>query len=281
MKDKKTFFSFGGGVQSTAIALLLVHEPQKFIEKGLQLPQTIIFADTGAEPLKVYDHVERMQDLLTQNGFDFLVVTKKDKDGNSQSILSTRGFAQVPWFTRSSDGKVGMLKRQCTADYKVKPIQATMKSIMGFSKGQRVAGKVNARTWIGISTDESQRMKISTQKWIENVYPLIAIGWNRTDCAVYGRYRLNYPIPKSSCFFCPYTHSQEWERRKQTDPEQYKQAVELDNSLRAANKPKFLKNDCFVHRSGLPLDDVVSNQPFLQLGAEYGFARECEGHCGV
>lgn len=44
-----TFFSFGGGLQSTAIALLMVYEPNRLIELGLSLPKTIIFADTGRE----------------------------------------------------------------------------------------------------------------------------------------------------------------------------------------------------------------------------------------
>ena len=42
-------FSFGGGVQSSAIYLMLIHEPWKLLEIMGELPDRVYFADTGAE----------------------------------------------------------------------------------------------------------------------------------------------------------------------------------------------------------------------------------------
>ena len=78
--DELTFFSFGGGRQSTAIALLLINEPEKFTNAGLTIPKTILFADTGAEPIAVYEHVNRIGDMLIRAGFDFRITKKIEKD---------------------------------------------------------------------------------------------------------------------------------------------------------------------------------------------------------
>lgn len=31
-------------------------------------------------------------------------------------------WADLPYFTRLADGKIGMIRRQCTSQYKIKPI---------------------------------------------------------------------------------------------------------------------------------------------------------------
>ena len=36
--------------------------------------------------------------------------------------------------------------------------------------------------WLGISTDETIRMKNSRDRWIANRYPLIGAGMSRRDC---------------------------------------------------------------------------------------------------
>jgi 3'-phosphoadenosine 5'-phosphosulfate sulfotransferase (PAPS reductase)/FAD synthetase len=64
MIDDRKFLAFGGGVQSTAIVLLLIHKPEIFTEKGLSLPRHLLFSDTGAEPPTVYNHIRKVKELI-------------------------------------------------------------------------------------------------------------------------------------------------------------------------------------------------------------------------
>lgn len=278
----RTFFSFGGGVQSTAIALRLIHEPETFGDLGL--PRLIIFADTGAETRQTYQHVTHIFGLLAAAGYNTAVVCKKHKDGSNASILdepnSNNRVGTAPYFTLNGDGSKGMLRRQCTREYKITPIQKQIRSELGYVPRQ-IIPRHSVNLWLGISIDEVHRMKDNPDKWLVNVYPLIDWNWDRAKCLVYCKEKLGYTVPKSACYFCPFTHHSEWIRRKQIEPENFQLAVELDERIR--NMPQFgsVKQPCYIHPSCYPLAEVVSDQLLLPLGADYGFANECEGHCGV
>ena len=179
-KDPSTFFSFGGGRQSTAIALLLIHHPEKFTEIGLTLPANINFADTGAEPAPVYDHIEKMQKLLEDAGYKFNVCRNLDKDGNFKPLDNLDQWSTVPFFVKTPEG-VGMLKRQCTNDFKIRPLTKAIRDSLGYKPRQRVREQV--KLWLGISMDESQRMKTNKSSWITNVYPLIELGLSASHCS--------------------------------------------------------------------------------------------------
>jgi hypothetical protein len=282
MLDDKTFFSFGGGRQSTAIGLLLIEQPDKFTDAGLTLPNHIIFADTGAEPAKVYKHVDTMRKKLTDAGYQFHIVNNAKQGEKFKPIdaIEARGVTTVPWFTKGIDGTVGMLKRQCTNEFKVQPIHQKIRELLGYKKGERVTDSANL--WLGISTDESNRTANSPVRWLVNQYPLLAINWNAVDCSIYGTYKLGYPIPKSACYFCPFTRPSEWMRRKQEDPQEFLRAVELDNKIRHLSNRNQVNNPCFVHSSGQPLSSVI-DQLSLPLGEVYGFGldKTCGGHCGL
>jgi len=279
--DSKTFFAFGGGVQSTAIALLLIHEPHKLLDLGLTLPKTIIFADTGAEPKAIYDHVNQIFEMLSRAEYDTVVVQRIEKNGSIITIHEQWwGLASIPWFTRSLDGQVGMLKRQCTEEFKIKPIQKEIRARLGYKKGQRIP-PLTAKLWLGISVDEQRRAKINQDKWLNNKHPLIYLGWNRNDCAVYNYLHLNRNVSKSSCFFCPFKHRQEWMRMRQEEPDEFARAVAVDKKIRHLVTIGKCRQDVFVHSSGLPLEDAVLDQLSLPLGIDYGFGKECAGHCGV
>lgn len=278
----RTFFSFGGGVQSTAIALRLIHEPKAFGELGL--PRLIIFADTGAETSQTYQHVEQMFELLAAAGYDTAVVTAKRKDGNSSSILddpegARMGISTPPYFTRNADGSKGLLLRQCTQEYKITPIQKRIRVELGYVPRQ-VVPRRSVNLWLGISIDEAHRMKDNRDKWLINTYPLIEWNWDRARCAVYCQEKLNYPVPKSACYFCPFTHHSEWVRRKQLEPENFQLAVDFDERIRNISNCG-IKQPCYIHPSCYPLAQVVNDQLLLALGSDHGFANECEGHCGV
>jgi hypothetical protein len=280
----QTYFSFGGGRQSTAIGLLLIHHPELFIQKGLTLPTTIIFADTGAEPDPVYRHIDLMSRLLIDAGYKFNVVFKKNKDGEFLPIddLFGRGPTTLPLFTSGSDSKIGMLRRQCTNEYKIEPITQFIRTDLGYLPRQQV--RHNIQLWLGISIDESNRMSTNKLKWVTNQYPLIQLGLSSIECSSFSSYYLGYLPPKSSCYMCPFTNHERWLSMKQLDPDTFAKAVQFDSDIRYL--PTFGKvlNPCYIHPSGLPLDSAVLDQPFLpgfHTSAVRGFQQECQGHCGV
>ena len=281
-KDPFTFFSFGGGTQSSAIALLLIHHPEKFTERGLTIPANINFAETGAEPAPVYDHIEKMRKLLEDAGYKFNICKKLDKNGEFKPIDNLDQWSTVPFFTKTPEG-IGMLKRQCTNQFKIEPLTKFIRESLGYKPRQRV--KHDVKLWLGISTDESQRMRTNKVNWITNVYPLIELGLSRSHCVALGQYYLGYQVPKSACYFCPFTNHERWLSMKQNDPKTFQKAVEFDRKVR--DLPTFGKSNypCYIHSSGTPLETAGLDQPFIpglfHSSELRGFLQECEGHCGV
>lgn len=107
-----TYLSLGAGVQSGTLVEMIV-------EGQLPLIDVAIFADTGDEPDYVYEHVDYLRSRLSGVGIPLETVKKgnivKDTQGKSR-------FAAIPVFT-VIDGKVGKLRRQCTREYKIEPIE--------------------------------------------------------------------------------------------------------------------------------------------------------------
>lgn len=265
---KYAAFSFGGGVQSTALMLLIKHEPQRLLDAVGHLPDKAYFADTGAETDVIYQHLEQMKIL---SSIPLQVV-------NNGSILSSKHQTAnydprtlVPYFTQSSKG-VGMLLRKCTHEFKLKPITKAIRNDVGLLPRKR--GKPQSvALWLGISIDEIERIRDNHVKLFQNVYPLIELGWNRTKCFNYCQEHGITPT-KSRCFFCPFTN--DWLEIKRNQPQEFQKAVEFDKSIRS-----LIKGKVFLHKSCKPLEEVVSSQGHLWEGYPDGFGNECSGHCGV
>src|SRR5262252_1989601 len=94
--------SLGAGVQSTTMALMAAHG------EITPMPDCAIFADTGWEPRRVYEH---LQWLMSGNVLPFpvhIVSGGNLRDDTIAGMNSTRQrFAAVPWFTLSPRGKPG------------------------------------------------------------------------------------------------------------------------------------------------------------------------------
>jgi len=169
--------SLGAGVQSSCLALMA--------QEGLtkHKPDYMIFADTGWEPSFVYEHVEYLKKAVTicplitverGNLREDLIKAANPEPGSREEEKSFAGrVPNPPLFAARPGGKVGMLYRQCTHDYKVIPIQKKMREILGIKPRHRVKKGTIVEQWIGISTDEAMRMKKARMPWIESRWPLI------------------------------------------------------------------------------------------------------------
>lgn len=257
--------SLGAGVQSSTLALMAAKG-----EIG-PMPDAAIFADTGWEPHKVYEWLDFIESKLP---FPLYRVSAGNlrNDVINRSNSTGQRFAAVPFFMRMPNGKEAMGRRQCTAEYKLRPIQRKIVEMMG---GKRPKG--GAEVWIGISTDEAIRMKPSRVQYINNRWPLIERLMSRADCLRwFEKEGLPHP-PKSSCIGCPFHSDHQWRDIKNNYPEEWADAVQIDKQIR--HQPGF-RGQQFMHRSLKPLDEVDLRSD-IEIGQGDLFGNECEGMCGV
>ena len=266
--------SLGAGVQSTALLLMMIHGE---IPKADQ----VIFADTGWEPQKVYEHLKWLQTLMEEHQIPFSIVSK----GNIRKdfLANNQRYASMPLYLIGEDGKAGMIRRQCTSEYKLAPLMKKQRELAGLKSGQRSKEHL-ITTVIGISYDESQRMRDPEFSWIRHDYPLVDKKITRQDCI---KWCLDhgYPRPpRSACIGCPFKNNDEWRYLKET-PDEWQDAVDFDNDLRTLpNIVARYRGTPFLHKSKVPLSeaDIRSNEEkgIYSLFDE-GFNQECEGMCGI
>ncbi len=265
--------SLGAGVQSTTMALMAAHGE---FEVG---PDVAIFADTGAEPQPVYDH---LRFLMSGNVLSFPVYIVSA--GNIRDDLITGGksrnrFVVIPYFLDKENGEVGMGRRQCTREYKIDPLGKKVRELLGYQPRQRIPAG-SAEVWIGISVDEAIRMKPSRVKWQDNRWPLIEKRMTRADCYAWLE-RNGYPRPpKSACTFCPYRSNESWRGMKKNDPASFADACAVDVEIRNKSDVLRLKAKPYIHRSLVPLGEADLHDPSA-LGQADLFGNDCEGMCGV
>lgn len=267
--------SLGAGVQSTAVLLMS--------EKGILPPLDVaIFADTGWEPAAVYTHLKWLQSTcktpiaIVSNGHIREDLLRSHVRGTH---AEGKRAASLPLFVLSPEGKRGMIRRQCTGDYKIKPVEKhTRRSIIGLRKYQKMPKGIMVHMWMGISADEATRMRTSAHKWQTNTYPLLnhpqemlPRDWHRQDCLDWLAHEYpNQPIPRSACIGCPFRSNNEW---RDLTPEEMQDAIFMDAHIRDKGGPS---GELFLHSSRVPLSEVdftPTTQP--------GWDDECAGICGV
>ena len=267
-----TVISLGGGVQSSVVSLMAAEGLIK------PMPDFAVFADTGWEPEAVYRHIDWLAEQLP---FPIEHIGKRSIREDILAGTNSTGqqFTSIPAFVRSFNGKPAIVRRQCTREYKLSPIEEELRYLLGLGFGQRVPDEMFVELWIGISVDEAIRMKPSRQKWIVNRWPLIDLGLSRSDCIDWFIER--YPdrtLPRSACIGCPYHTDAEWAHMQRYDPKSWADAISVDNALRSTTRAKRFGGEMYLHSSMRPLGEIV----FLPIQEQLPtFGEECEGLCGV
>jgi 3'-phosphoadenosine 5'-phosphosulfate sulfotransferase (PAPS reductase)/FAD synthetase len=227
--------SLGAGVQSTTVLLLAAH--------GTIPPyHVIVFADTGDEPAAVYEHLARLDEIAN--------IIRVSAGHLADTAEST--FLPIPLY----DGHGGMGRRQCTYQYKLRPIR---KELRTYHQPVDLA--------VCISTDEHLRAKDSGLQWCRNVFPLLELGWSRADCNAYLAERWPHPVPRSACVYCPLKSDREWLDLRENSPDDWDAAVAFDERARPFG---------YVHRSERPLATAI-----LTPEDAGQMTLECEGMCGL
>lgn len=253
--------SLGAGVQSTTLLLLAA-------EGRLGPLHGAIFSDTGWEPRAVYEHLDRLEREVAQPA-DIPIYRVSSGNIRADALDPDHRFASMPLFVRNADGGDGMTRRQCTSEYKLKPIKRQVRALLGYVHPTPVPRGMHAEQWIGISRDEFGRAKDSGIGYLKSVFPLLDLdgaadgraGWTRADCLRYLRARNWASTPKSSCIGCPFHGNAQWRQLRDKTPEEWADAVEFDHAIRAGNargnaQAKPLLGEAYLHRSRRPLDQA-------------------------
>ncbi len=243
--ERTQVWASGGGVQSTAIAALIVLG-------RLPKPDLAVIADTGREQSTTWSYMEQVTaPALAAIGVHIHRIPAKDyatvdlyggKDGNSLLI---------PAFTNQS-GSIGKLPAYCSNEWKRRVVR----------RWATRQGVELADIWLGISTDEMRRLSMSDGKW-HHRFVLVEQRMNRGDCERLVE-SLGWPKPpRSSCWMCP-NHTQiEWRDIRDNKPSDWVDAVTFDRDMRLRDPHAFLHPDC------VPLDKAdLSDQNGVLFGHE-------------
>lgn len=236
-----TVISLGAGVQSTTMALMAAHG------EITPMPDCAIFADTGDEGERTYEHLRW---LAIGNVLPF-PVHDVSRGRLIERLFAGDDEARIPFHV----GHGGLAKRQCTRNYKLKPIRRKVRELLGVGlRGYIAPGTVEQ--WIGITTDESWRVKPAGVRFTVNRHPLIEKRVSRVDCYRWLE-RNGYPTPpKSSCIYCPYKSNAQWRDLRDNSPDEWERTCEIDAALRSPEQVARFRGQLFVHRSCVPLADV-------------------------
>jgi len=247
--------SLGWGVQSFTLAAMVALgeiEPVDFA----------IHADTTHEASWTYDFADRWTPWLEAHGVKVATV-KPDKE--HREVVDRWGGFLIPAYTPSKNG-IGIMKRQCTGKWKIQPIRRYVQQIR---EGRPI------EMWLGITTDEINRVKESNVKYIQHRWPLLERNMSRYQCKNWLKEQgLDIPS-RSSCAFCPYHNIDDWREVLASEVDR-KTAIMVDNAIRKI----YPHNDMFLHRSLVPIEKLDIYTP-SELGQMSLWDNECDGICGV
>lgn len=188
----KRYLSFGGGVDSTALLLLLTDRGEDF---------ETIFVNHGGDYPETYEYIE----YLRGNGFDI-----------TEIVPDIEGYHTI--YDYSMDKKIlpSWRMRWCTDKFKIRPINIYIDTpcIM----------------YIGFDYGESKRAVENKYEDVANIFPLIDAKMDRNDCINFiSSHGLKLPR-KSGCWFCPFMHKLEVRELFLNHRDLYDKALCMENN---------------------------------------------------
>ncbi len=239
--------SYGGGVNTVALMILLVRE-------NLPLDE-VVFADTGGEVPETYGYLKISRTYLAKHNIPFKTVATR-KRGTLDLYASSWSRRVIP----------SALWRWSTRDFKVIPIHRYYRSL-----------STHINQYMGIAYDEAERMKDSRVPFVTNLYPLVDRRITRSDCMTIIE-AAGLPMPvKSGCFFCPFNSLDRWRWLHAEHPDLFLRAVELEENSKHFPDQR-LTDQVFRNRENVTLRElgvrfdsgtpVVVSQPEIPCGGE-------------
>jgi hypothetical protein len=272
--------NLGAGVQSTTLFLMIM-------DGELPPVDFAVFADVGDEPAAVYDHLAHLKSL---GGPEIHTVSRGNLGDNLISGVNATGqrFVSIPAHLSVDGERSSIGRRQCTSEYKILPIEQFLRQRIGVAKGNPIPKGVTITQLFGLSYDEPRRVDRvkanSKPRWAPE-FPLFDDMMTRDDCVAYLRQRLpDYVVPRSACVFCPYKRDSEWIALRDTDPQGWARAVQIDNAIRDPTSvcTRDMIAQQYLHKSCTPLELVQLRPDPPDRQRKMSWAdMDCEGMCGV
>jgi hypothetical protein len=210
MSEPLRVVSFGGGVQTVALAILNA-------EGRVPNPaHTLLMADTGDEMPETYAYLaDHFRPYCERVGLDLVTVKS-----HAATSLYAYSFAKrmVP----------SAMSRYCTEHFKLRVLNRWLR--------QRASKDHPADVQIGISAEESHRAvdrkpaAFAVKRW-----PLIALRLTREHCRDIIRVAGLPEVGKSRCWYCPFQGVKGFAQLAANHPDLFAQAVTLEDNARARN----------------------------------------------
>jgi hypothetical protein len=262
-------FSYGGGVQSTAALALAA--------QGKIGYPTFLFCNVGADSENP-ETLDYVRDVATpyakQHGIDLIELHKVLRDGSEDTIfqrLTRPNSRSIGIPVRMSNGSPG--NRTCTVDFKIHVCDKWLR--------EQGAKKAGAIVGLGISLDERLRVRYPLTDpetpWKERAYPLVDMRIDRVQCMTIIK-SAGLPVPpKSSCYFCPFHRVAVWQEMRQSQPELFQKACDLEEYINK-KRAQIGKDQVWLSRGLKPLMQVTTE---LHQASLFGEDDEmCEsGYC--
>jgi len=234
-----------------------------------------VHGDTGWERPETYRLAEKWTSWLEEHGIRVITVQAPLEQRDVLGDNPASKIFSPPFFVKGPHGW-GQLSRHCTNNWKRYPVNRWLSAELQRRGLKKTEGVVDL--WLGITLDEITRMRVSTTKYINHVFPFIqslSPSWGRQDVKNWlAENNLDIPV-KSSCVFCPYRDRATWRDIKLNYPDCWNRALELDEQTR------HMKDDylCYIYKDGKPLSecDFRSAEDVGQLSLWE--EQECSGTC--
>lgn len=236
MKDTLVINSNGQGVQSKCSSLLMYekHPAMKKFWKNTTFLD--VFADTQGEPDYIYEDIKVYEEYLKEHDYPEMITMSRgslEKEYFDKSIIPTRS------------------NRHCTDKFKIRVIRNYVKKWL--EENDRSLKDMNVIMLIGITRDESHRVRDSDVKYIKNEFPLIyEMEWYRSDCIKFLDKR-NLPHHKSGCWYCPFLTFTRFYDYVENKVDKKEFIIEWENkALKNNERSMFYKN--------IPISKLIENK---------------------
>lgn len=258
---KVQVWSCGGGSQSCAIAVLI-------IQGKLPKPDISVIADTGRETRATWEYYDAyLKPGLASVGVDLIRIKSEDWSYHGIKVSYSNKTVAMPVFSTMT-GPIEKTKNFCTRNWKIDVMKRWMSEVNHLTRSKFCM-------WIGFSRDEINRVwKCRLGKDFKRglvSLPLVDIFPTTRRQAIELVQNHGWPTPpRSACWMCPNHSDNEWRLIRDTRPDEFQKAIELEREIHKVDP------DAWLHRSCVPLDQVDFSQP------DDLFSRPCDsGVCFV
>jgi len=215
MNAELVVIAYGAGTNSDALLIGMV-------EKGYPAPAAILFANTGGERPRTYEHLAVVSEYLVKRGYPAITEVQRVKKDQTLNTLELRSYE-----TRTLPA-IAYGYKTCSHKFKIQPQEKWCNNHKPFKARWKAGGKVTR--YIGYDFAETRRWmkaKVEDDKYFYQ-FPLVEWEWDRTQCLA-AIDRAGLPQPgKSACFFCPSSKKLEIVQLRTEYPLLFQRALDME-----------------------------------------------------